>query len=96
MNTKKTGSGEEGYKLRLQSKRLHSGRFQVKFFVSDYSQRPLYGYLLADPKSTLKEVVERIRHGLTGESPTGYKKLGGWEFYNQRSNKDNQLLIFTH
>lgn len=48
------------FKLRLKSKKLGSGRFQVNFstegFVSDY-----YGYLLTEPQTSLREVVEKIQ-----------------------------------
>jgi hypothetical protein len=52
-----------GFKLRLKSKKLDSGRFQVSFstegFLSDY-----YGYLLTEPRTSLREVVEKIERHL--------------------------------
>lgn len=51
------------FKLKLKSKKLDSGRFQVNFstegFVADY-----YGYLLAEPSTSLREVVEKIERHL--------------------------------
>jgi len=51
------------FKLKLKSKKLESGRFQVNFstegFVMEY-----YGYLLAEPSTSLKEVVEKIQRHL--------------------------------
>lgn len=51
------------FKLRLKSKRLGSGKFQVNFttegFLMDY-----YGYLLTEPKTSLREVVEKIQRHL--------------------------------
>jgi hypothetical protein len=45
------------FKLKLKSKKLDSGKYQVRFstegFRSDY-----YGYLLAEPRTSLREVVE--------------------------------------
>ena len=56
------------FKLRLKSKRLGSGRFQVNFstegFMADY-----YGYLLTEPQTSLREVVEKIQRHL-GEVQT--------------------------
>lgn len=61
----------QDYKLRLRPKKLSSGRCQVKFEVrtgyghtnlTNYS--PAYGYYLAEPGATLKEVVEKIRERL--------------------------------
>jgi hypothetical protein len=52
---------EEGYKIKLTSKRLQSGNCQIKFIVSDrYSQKSCYGYLLAKSGSTLRQVIELI------------------------------------
>jgi len=51
------------FKLRLKSKKLGSGKFQVNFstegFVMDY-----YGYLLTEPQTSLREVVEKIQKHL--------------------------------
>ena len=57
------------YKLKLFSKKLQSGKFQVKFFASADSRstekelrnQDLYGYVLVDAKDTLKEVVNTIK-----------------------------------
>ncbi|PTB96281.1 hypothetical protein [Marivirga lumbricoides] len=50
-------------KIRLSSKRLHSGKCQVRFQVAEESTgASWYGYALAEPKETLKEVVERIEY----------------------------------
>lgn len=46
--------------LRLTSKRLASGRFQVDFLAEGFEQ-PCYGYLLADKESLVSEVIEKIR-----------------------------------
>ena len=49
-------------KLKLSSKKLSSGRFQVNFSAEGFEQ-PCYGYLLADPQSTVTDVVDKIsRH----------------------------------
>lgn len=51
----------EGYKLKLTSKRLKSGKCQIKFTVSHRQEAGgCYGYLLADSGSTLRQVVEAI------------------------------------
>lgn len=52
----------ENFKLNLTSKRLNSGRFQINFTTEGFTQE-LYGYLLAEPKTSVREVVEKIsRH----------------------------------
>ncbi|MGB5927823.1 MAG: hypothetical protein WBH03_06590 [Cyclobacteriaceae bacterium] len=69
MNVYPTAS--QGYKLKLRPKKLSSGRCQVKFEVrtATYSRTTTgptsaYGYYLAEPGATLKEVVEKIRERL--------------------------------
>lgn len=47
-------------KLRLSSKRLKSGKVQVKFELSGRPSGDEYGYLLTEPKTSLKEVVTKI------------------------------------
>ncbi len=48
--------------LRLTSKRLSSGRFQVDFLAEGFEQ-PCYGYLLVDKESPVSSVIEKIcRH----------------------------------
>ena len=49
-------------KLKMTSKRLDSGRFQVNFSTHFQSQE-FYGYLLAESQTPVREVVEKIsRH----------------------------------
>lgn len=53
------------YKLKLFSKKLHSGKFQVKFYASKEARnKDLYGYVLVDAKDTLKHVVTTIKQRL--------------------------------
>ncbi len=53
---------DSGYKLKICSKKLSSGKCQIKFHVTppDSAESPYYGYLLAESGSTLREVVGRI------------------------------------
>jgi len=58
--------------LRLTSKRLSSGRFQVNFLAEGFDQ-PCYGYLLADKESLVSEVIEKIRrHVLAMQNRDAY------------------------
>lgn len=47
-------------KLRIKSKKLDSGRFQVNFSM-DGVGHGYYGYLLSEPSTSLREVVEKIQ-----------------------------------
>jgi len=52
---------QPGYKLKLTSKRLKSGRCQIKFTISDREEgQACYGYMLVESGSTLRQVVEVI------------------------------------
>ncbi len=52
---------DDYYKLRITSKKLTSGRYQVKFFATIRQQKELYGYVLVEADETLKSVINRIR-----------------------------------
>lgn len=54
----------DNYKLRLTSKKLSSGKCQVKFFASAVGSKDMYGYVLVDAEVTLKEVVIIIKQKL--------------------------------
>jgi hypothetical protein len=52
----------DALKLKIQSKKLNSGRYQVNFSTDVYSSN-YYGYLLAEPKTSVTEIIEKIsRH----------------------------------
>lgn len=55
---------DEEYKLRITSKRLKSGNYQVKFLASVRDKKSLYGYLLVDANETLKNVISKIKRRL--------------------------------
>lgn len=55
---------DDYYKLRISSKRLTSGRYQVKFFATIRSEKQLYGYVLVEAEETLKSVISRIKKRL--------------------------------
>ena len=47
-------------KLKLTSKRLKSGKVQVKFSMSSTSEGEKHGYILTDARTSLKDVVSQI------------------------------------
>ncbi|MDH5400488.1 MAG: hypothetical protein OEX02_20200 [Cyclobacteriaceae bacterium] len=51
--------------IKLESRRLMSGNFQVKFTLDQAEGKGLYGYLLVSPGTTLKEVIIRIRKSIS-------------------------------
>ena len=48
------------YKLRITSKKLKSGKCQVKFDAVIQKKKKMYGYVLADSGETLKNVISQI------------------------------------
>jgi hypothetical protein len=52
------------YKLKLSSKKLKSGKCQVKFHATMMREKQLYGYILVDADETLKQVVDTINQRL--------------------------------
>lgn len=55
---------DDDYCLKLTSKKLKSGKCQVKFYATVQDYRELYGYVLVDAEKTLKDVVTDIKEKL--------------------------------
>lgn len=55
---------DDYYKLRITSKKLNSGRYQVKFYATVQRNKQLYGYVLVEADETLKSVISRIKRRL--------------------------------
>ncbi len=62
-------------KLKLETKKLNSGKYQVKFYVLNSESDNKYGYLLAEADMTLKEVVFMIHDSLSQSSDYRYLNL---------------------
>lgn len=81
-------------KLRLTSKRLSSGRFQVNFSAEGFRQ-PCYGYLLADPKSTVNGVIDKIRwHVQAMQSRDSYFQRNLFSLHS-RNIHSGRILVFA-
>ncbi|MEO1050131.1 MAG: hypothetical protein AAFX87_05885 [Bacteroidota bacterium] len=52
------------YQIKITSQRLKSGKYQVKFHAMAPEKKSFYGYILAEPGTTLKEVVANIKKKL--------------------------------
>lgn len=62
---------DENMQLKIESKKLHSGKCQVKFYFTGEAGRGVYGYTLVDSGTTLKDVVVQIKQKLS--SISGYE-----------------------
>ncbi len=81
------------YKLKLKSKKLISGNYQIDFTAQASSQE-LYGYLLAEKSVSVKEVVEKIgRHIEAMQNSERYYQRNLFSLTN-RENNSGKILIF--
>ena len=54
----------DGLQLKIESKKLKSGKCQVKFRTSGLLQEEFYGYALVDGDRTMTEIVHEIKSKL--------------------------------
>ncbi|PIB35062.1 hypothetical protein BFP72_06455 [Reichenbachiella sp. 5M10] len=82
------------YKLRLSSKKLKSGKCQVKFHASLETKKNMYGYVLADSGETLRNVVEKIYLRL--DQFKNKRNAHHINLYSigQHCSKDNGIIMF--
>lgn len=81
------------FKLKLKSKKLESGRFQVNFSTEGF-RMDFYGYLLAEPKTSLREVVETIQWHLgAAQSADRYFQANLFSLGKRQVN-DRQVTLF--
>ena len=77
------------YKLKLSSKRLKSGNYQVKFYLTKPEHKGLYGYLLTSGGTSVRDVVTRI-----------YDRLGIGEYRAESlgltQSDDKEIVIFEN
>jgi hypothetical protein len=80
-------------KLKLKSKKLTSGKFQVDF-STEGTQPTYYGYLLAEPFTPLQEVIEKINRHVDsmGDRPKYFQR----NLYSvgRREINSGKILIF--
>ena len=83
----------DNQKLKLKSKKLSSGRFQINFSTEGVANG-FYGYLLAEPNTSVTEVIEKIdRHIKAMASTERYFQRNLYSFGNRQANS-GRILIF--
>ncbi len=83
------------YKLSILSKRLQSGKCQIKFEVSKIDDKVMHGYLLSEAGATLKEVVRRIEQQV--KVSMSYDRLYHSHLYNLHERQQGiDVVIFKH
>lgn len=79
--------------MKLKSKKLNSGRFQVDFSTND-SAKGYYGYLLAEPETSVSEIVNKINRHLTAiTNSERYFQRNLFSLGNRKVNS-GRILIF--
>jgi hypothetical protein len=82
----------ETYKLKIQSKKLKSGRFQVNFSTGDL--QGYYGYLLAEPSTSVNDIIIKINRHLDAMSNSDrYFQRNLFSLGNRDTNR-GRILIF--
>lgn len=84
---------DDYYKLRITSKKLSSGRYQVKFFATVKAEKQLYGYVLVEAEETLKSVISRIKKRLN-ELDYGYDGNHFHLYHLGQESQPSNLMIF--
>ncbi len=82
------------YDLKINSKKLKSGKCQVKFKATVDTKQNLYGYVLADAGETLNHVIEKIMMRLSQvRTRDNYHHINLYKI-GKRSHVDTNFMIF--
>lgn len=80
------------FKLKIETKKLQSGRFQVNF--STGNDGGYYGYLLAEPQTAVSEILSKInRHIAAFDNSERYFQRNLFSLGNRKTNS-GRILIF--
>jgi len=83
----------DAIRLKLKSKKLQSGRFQIGFSTEGFSGG-YYGYLLAEAQTPVSEVIEKIdRHIRAMGNSERYLQRNLFSFGSRQANS-GRILIF--
>ena len=85
---------EGKFNLKITSKKLKSGKCQVKFHASIEKKKKLYGYVLAESGETLKNVIEKIMIRLEKvKNRDNYHHINLYSIGGQRSVDSNMVMF---
>lgn len=86
----------DDYKLKLTSKKLKSGKCQVKFYATIKAKKKLYGYILADAGESLKDVVVKIIERLNAvKTRDSFHHINLYSI-GKRSSSDANFILFDN
>ena len=85
----------EGMQLKIESKKLKSGKCQVKFRTQGLTEKDFYGYVLVDGSKTLREVVGEIKEKLMEiGDPARYYQQNLYSL-GSRNEAEQEFVIFS-
>lgn len=87
-------NADDNFRLKLSSKKLHSGRHQVKFEVKNAAQKRWYGYLLAEPEATFNDVLSKIQQKINAIQERDEYYHGHLYSMAVRRNREDDIMIF--
>jgi len=83
----------DALKLKIESRKLTSGRYQVNF-STNATTCGYYGYLLAEPKTSVTDIIEKItRHIHAFNNEERYLQRNLFSL-GRRKNNTGRILIF--
>ena len=80
-------------KLKLTSKKLQSGNFQIRFSTEGFDDG-YYGYLLAEPRTSVKDIIEKISRHVEGMANSERYLQRNLYSLGRRENNSGSILIF--
>jgi hypothetical protein len=83
----------KGSKLTIKSKKLDSGRFQINFSTGG-TAAGYYGYLLAEPRTSVSEILNKINRHLEAMSNSERYFQRNLFSLGNRTMNSGRILIF--
>ena len=80
-------------KIKISSKRLQSGKFQVEFKIETEDHYSRHGYMLTEPSASLKEVIRKIMDRIA-QVKTKEMLYHGHLYNIRREVQQKDLIIF--
>lgn len=84
------------FSLKLFSKKLSSGNYQIRFQASLPEDKNLYGYMLVQPGTTLKSVVQRIMAKLKKAHRSDFQQEHLYALGSRASDELKNILVFEN
>ena len=84
------------YNLKLFSKKLSSGNYQIRFQAALPEDKSMYGYMLVQPGTTLKSVVQRIMAKLKKAHRSDFQQEHLYALGSPASRELKNIVVFEN